>query len=190
MFLPVHAARRPPTLFAPTVFALAIPGVAFAIPGVALAIPGVALAIAAKVAFAIPIAIPPRTAEFRTLLVPFIAPPPRLFLLEFPLAPVEGFARAIAFLAKIIVAPKSALFAFAAKAPPLILILAGRPAFVERFSRPSFVPLRRSGTAVVSKGPVTPSTRRSVVFVVAAGHEGSFLNLKITTSRVIQAIRA
>jgi hypothetical protein len=206
MFLPVHAARRPPTLFALTVFAfampgvafaiprvalaipgvvlaipgvaLAIPGVALAIPGVALAIPGVALAIPGvalaipEVAFAIPIAIPPRTA----VLMPFIAPPPRLFLVRLAVPPVKRFPRPIAFLSKIIVAPKGAPFGLAVKTPPFVLVLASKAALAESFSGPSSASLVCSGTVLASKGPVAPPTRRSVVFVVAAGHEGSFSN--------------
>jgi hypothetical protein len=159
MFLPVHAARRPPTLFALTVFALAIPGVAVAIPGVALAIP-------------------PRTAEFRTLLMPLIAPPPRLFLVRLAVAPVKGFPRPIAFLSKIIVAPKGAPFALAVKTPPLVFVLASKAALGESFSGSCSASLFCSGTVFASKGPVTPPMRRGVVFVVAAGHEGPFLNFK------------
>jgi hypothetical protein len=155
--------------------ALAIPEVALAIPRVALAIPEVALAIP-RVALAIPIVFPPRTAEFRTLLMPFIAPPPRLFLVRVALVPVEAFPRAIAFLSKIIVAPKVAFFAFAAKIPPLVFIFTGMAALDEALSRPPVVPFCCSGTAVAAKGPVTPPMRRSVVFVVTAGHEGSFSN--------------
>jgi len=152
MFLPVPAARRPSTFFALTVFAIAIPGVA--------------------------LTIPPGATEFRTLLMPIIAPPPRLFPVRLPLAPIKGFLRAIAFLSKIIVAPEGSFFAPAPKTPPLILVLASKAALAESFSGPSSASLFCSGTALASKGPVAPPMRRSVVFVVAAGHEGPFLDFK------------